>query len=304
MNKSVSIWFEAFRPKTLPLALISITTGSALAYSNGHFSFIILLLALATATLLQILSNLANDYGDSLKGTDNEHRLGPERAIQMGHVSKDEMKKAIAINVVFTLVFGLALVLYSLDNIANILAFLGLGALAIISAIAYTVGQKPYGYMGLGDLSVFIFFGLLGVAGTFFLHSGYIDFSVFIPATGSGLLAAGVLNINNLRDIDNDRACGKHTVAVFLGEMQAKYYHLLLIWTAFATFAGYLLHTSSVWLMLPFLLSAVVIGKHAKAVMHATAPIQIAPMLPVIVKCAVITNVLFSLIVIAQTLTR
>ena len=304
MNKSVSIWLDAFRPKTLPLALVSIITGSALAHANGHFSCIIMLLALVTATLLQILSNLANDYGDTQKGTDNEYRLGPARAMQQGHVSAAEMKKAILINILFTLASGLALVLYSLDSLTNILAFLGLGALAIISAIAYTVGQKPYGYMGLGDISVFIFFGLLGVAGTFFLHTGYIDVSIFIPATASGLLAAGVLNINNMRDIDNDRACGKHTFAVRLGETRAKHYHLLLIWTAFIIFATYLFYTSSVWLVLPFCLSAAIIAKHGNAVLHTTAPVQIAPMLPVVVKCAVITNILFSLIVIAHTLTR
>ena len=186
----------------------------------------------------------------------------------------------------------------------SFLAFLGLGALAVISAIAYTVGQKPYGYIGLGDLSVFIFFGLLGVAGTFFLHTGYLDVSIFIPATASGLLAAGVLNINNMRDIDNDRACGKHTFAVRLGVARAKRYHLLLIWTAFIVFAGYLAYTASMWLVLPFGLSAAVIARHGNAVRHTTAPVQIAPMLPVIVKCAVITNVLFSLLVIAQTMTR
>jgi 1,4-dihydroxy-2-naphthoate octaprenyltransferase len=303
MNKSVSIWLEAFRPKTLPLALVSIITGSTLAHANGHFSLIIMLLSLVTATLLQILSNLANDYGDALQGTDNEHRLGPVRAMQQG-VSAKDMRTAITINVVFTLITGLTLILYSLDSLANILAFLGLGALAVIAAIAYTVGQKPYGYIGLGDLSVFIFFGLLGVAGTFFLHTGYLDVSVFIPATASGLLAAGVLNINNMRDIENDRACGKHTFAVRLGEIRAKRYHLFLIWAAFIIFTAYLLHTSSIWLVLPFLLSAAVIGRHGKAVLHTTEPVQIAPMLPVIVKCAVVTNILFSLLVIAQTMTR
>ncbi|PJC85649.1 1,4-dihydroxy-2-naphthoate polyprenyltransferase [Vibrio sp. HA2012] len=303
MNKSVSIWLEAFRPKTLPLALVSIITGSALAHANGHFSLIIMLLALITATLLQILSNLANDYGDAQKGTDNEHRLGPVRAMQQG-VTSQEMRTAIIINITVTLVSGLALVLYSLDSLTNILTFLSLGALAVIAAIAYTVGQKPYGYLGLGDLSVFIFFGLLGVAGTFFLHTGYLDISVFIPATASGLLAAGVLNINNMRDIDNDRACGKHTFAVRLGELRAKHYHLILIWTAFTIFAAYLLYMAGFWLLLPFIPAAAVIARHGHAVLHTTAPVQIAPMLPVIVKCAVITNILFSLIVISQTLTR
>ncbi|WP_375751708.1 1,4-dihydroxy-2-naphthoate polyprenyltransferase [Vibrio sp. HN007] len=305
MNKSLSIWLDAARPKTLPLALVSILTGSSLAHSDGRFSFPIMLLALLTATLLQILSNLANDYGDAQKGTDNENRLGPTRALQSGAVTQEEMKKAIVLNIVFTIAAGIALIFYSLDSLTNILAFLGLGLLAIISAIAYTMGDKPYGYVGLGDLSVFIFFGLLGVGGTYFLHTGSVDWTIAAPALGCGLLAVAVLNVNNMRDIDNDRECGKRTVAVRLGEQCAKVYHLVLIWVAFAAFAGYLtLNSSQLWFVVPFLLSAAVIGKHGKAVLSSESPVQIAPMLPVIVKCAVITNILFSLMVVAQTLAR
>lgn len=305
MNKSLSIWLDAARPKTLPLALVSITTGSSLAHADGNFSLAVMLLALLTATLLQILSNLANDYGDAQKGTDNDQRLGPTRAIQSGAVSLPEMKKAILLNIAFTLLAGLALILYSLDSLTNILAFLGLGVLAIISAIAYTVGDKPYGYVGLGDLSVFIFFGLLGVGGTYFLHTGAITASPLIPALGCGLLAVAVLNVNNMRDIDNDRECGKRTVAVRLGERCAKIYHLTLIWSAFAAFTLYLLsHTTQLWILIPFLFSAAVIARHGKAVLASRSPVQIAPMLPAIVKCAVITNILFSLVVVAQTLAR
>lgn len=218
MKQSLNIWLDAARPKTLPLALVTITTGSSLAYSNGQFSFEIMLLAMITAILLQILSNLANDYGDAQQGTDNEARLGPTRAMQSGAVTQGEMKKAIGINIALTILSGLALIFYSLDSLTNIVAFLGLGLLAILSSIAYTMGSKPYGYVGLGDLSVFIFFGLLGVGGTYFLHTGSLSAAIFIPAIGCGLLAVAVLNINNMRDIDNDRACGKKTVAVRLGE--------------------------------------------------------------------------------------
>ncbi|GHX84699.1 1,4-dihydroxy-2-naphthoate octaprenyltransferase [Vibrio cholerae] len=189
MNNSVQIWLDAARPKTLPLALISILTGSALAFSAGNFHWLIAVLALLTATLLQILSNLANDYGDAVKGTDNHARLGPMRAIQSGAVSLSDMKRAMAINVILTMVSGLALVLYAFDNLQNILIFIGLGVLAILAAIAYTVGNKPYGYVGLGDLSVFLFFGLLGVSGSFFLHTGYIEWSLLLPSLGCGLLA-------------------------------------------------------------------------------------------------------------------
>ncbi len=305
MKQSIAIWLDAARPKTLPLALVSITTGSSLAYASGHFSFAITLLALITAIFLQILSNLANDFGDAEKGTDNDNRLGPTRAMQSGAVSVKEMKKAIIINIGLTIITGLALVFYSLDSLSNILTFIGLGLLAILSSIAYTVGSKPYGYVGLGDLSVFIFFGLLGVGGTFFLHTGYLDVDILVPAIGCGLLAVAVLNINNMRDIENDEACGKKTIAVRLGQQSAKYYHVTLIGTAFFSYVYYLYsHTTTPWIVVPFFLSAITLIKHAREVLDSSSPVLIAPMMPTIVKCASITNILFSLIVVAQTLTR
>lgn len=304
MNNSLRIWFDAARPKTLPLALVSIFTGSALAFSSGRFSPAVALLALVTATLLQILSNLANDYGDAVQGTDNDKRLGPMRAIQSGDVSLADMKQAILINIVLTIIAGLGLVLYALDSLQSILAFIALGVLAMAAAIAYTVGNKPYGYVGLGDLSVFIFFGLLGVSGTYFLHTGYIEWSLFLPSLGCGLLAVAVLNVNNMRDIENDAECGKLTVAVRLGQQRAKQYHFLLLAGALVSFGGYLLMQSKpVWISLPFLLSLVIVTRHSRAVWATQKPAQIAPMLPAIVKCSLVTNLLFVGVVIAQTLT-
>jgi len=303
MKQSLRIWLDAARPKTLPLALVSILTGSVLAYSTQQFSFAVALLAFLTATLLQILSNLANDYGDAVKGTDNEQRLGPMRAIQSGEVTQADMKHAIIINVLLTIASGLALVLYALDSLHSILAFIGLGVLAIAAAIAYTVGNKPYGYVGLGDISVFIFFGLLGVAGTYFLHTGVVAPSLVLPAIGCGLLAVAVLNINNMRDIENDEVCGKRTVAVRLGQKKAKQYHTILLVGAMLAFIVYLLlQPGPVWISLPFLLSMLVVYKHGKAVWMAEQPAQIAPMMPVIVKCSLVTNLLFAGVVIAQTL--
>ncbi|PAU35534.1 1,4-dihydroxy-2-naphthoate polyprenyltransferase [Vibrio coralliilyticus] len=303
MKQSLRIWLDAARPKTLPLALVSILTGSVLAYSTHQFSWMIAILAFLTATLLQILSNLANDYGDAVKGTDNDKRLGPMRAIQSGAVTQADMKQAIVINIVLTMLAGLALVFYALDSLQSILAFIGLGVLAIVAAIAYTVGNKPYGYVGLGDVSVFIFFGLLGVAGTFFLHTGIVAPLLVLPAIGCGLLAVAVLNINNMRDIENDEECGKRTVAVRLGQKNAKHYHTMLLAGAVIAFIVYLLlQPVPVWLSLPFLLSVLVIYKHGKAVWQAEQPAQIAPMMPVIVKCSLVTNLLFAGVVIAQTL--
>ncbi|MBF9001825.1 1,4-dihydroxy-2-naphthoate polyprenyltransferase [Vibrio nitrifigilis] len=304
MNNSLHIWLDAARPKTLPLALVSILTGSALAFSTGHFSWPVALLSLLTATLLQILSNLANDYGDAVKGTDNDKRLGPMRALQSGAVTLKDMKQAIYINIVLTVVAGLGLVLYALDSFESIIAFIGLGVLAMAAAIAYTVGNKPYGYVGLGDLSVFIFFGLLGVSGTYFLHTGHIDGALFLPALGCGLLAVAVLNINNMRDIENDAECGKRTVAVRLGQDLAKRYHFVLLAGAVVAFACYLLMQGKpVWISVPFLLSLISVTKHSRELWATQQPAEIAPMLPVIVKCSIITNLLFVGVVIAQTLT-
>lgn len=305
MNNSLRIWVDAARPKTLPLALVSILTGSVLAFSVGSWSWPVTGLALLTATLLQILSNLANDYGDALKGTDNEQRLGPMRAIQSGAVSLADMKQAMIINVLLTIVSGLALVFYALDSARSIAAFLALGVLAILAAIAYTVGNKPYGYVGLGDVSVFIFFGLLGVSGSYFLHAGQIEWRLLLPSLGCGLLAVSVLNINNMRDIENDALCGKRTVVVRLGQQRAKIYHLLLLVGALCAFASYLLlQDRSAWLSVPFLFSLIVLFEHGQAVYRASQPVQMAPLLPNAVKCALVTNVLFIAVVIAQTILR
>ncbi|MDW2035210.1 1,4-dihydroxy-2-naphthoate polyprenyltransferase, partial [Vibrio sp. 665] len=299
MKQSLQIWLEAARPKTLPLALVSILTGSVLAYSAGHFSLTIAIMAFATATLLQILSNLANDYGDAVKGTDNENRLGPQRAMQTGAVSAKQMKQAIIFNIVLTAISGLVLVFYALSSPESIITFIGLGILAIIAAIAYTMGSKPYGYVGLGDISVFLFFGLLGVSGTYFLHTGHVDTTLFLPALGCGLLAVAVLNINNMRDIENDSECGKRTVAVRLGQHKAKQYHFILLGGAILAFAAYLLiQDKPLWISLPFLLSVYVVIHHGKAVWDTEKPAQIAPMLPVIVKCSLVTNVLVATLVV------
>ncbi|MBU2896978.1 1,4-dihydroxy-2-naphthoate polyprenyltransferase [Vibrio hepatarius] len=303
MKKSLDIWLNAARPKTLPLAFVSISTGSALAYSSHQASLVIALLAFLTATLLQILSNLANDYGDTVKGTDNHMRLGPVRALQSGAVTRAYMKQAIMITILLTVLSGLALIFYALDSLNNILAFIVLGILAIIAAVAYTVGNKPYGYAGLGDIAVFLFFGLLGVIGTFFLHTGLVTPLLGLPAIGCGLLAVAVLNINNMRDIENDKECGKRTVAVRLGSHNAKQYHALLLVGSLLAFISYLiLQPVSLWFSFPFLLSPFMIYKHGKSVWDTQRPKQIAPMMPVIVKCSLVTNLLFAGVVIAQTL--
>lgn len=227
-------WIQAFRLRTLALALSSIAMGAFLAAFFGGFKWEVSILAGVTTIFLQILSNLANDYGDAQKGTDSENRIGPERTVQSGKISKQAMRSAIILFVSLSLISGIVLIYYGtlgLDRRVGLL-FLVLGLSAIAAAILYTVGKKSYGYSGLGDLFVFIFFGLLAVLGTYFLNTQVLRWDIFLPAASLGFLSSGVLNLNNLRDIENDLNSGKITIAVRLGVLGAKKYHILLIVTA------------------------------------------------------------------------
>ncbi|ELR63965.1 1,4-dihydroxy-2-naphthoate octaprenyltransferase [Photobacterium marinum] len=261
---------------------------------QGSFSALVAGLALLTALLLQILSNLANDYGDAVKGTDNNERLGPQRAIQSGLVTPTAMRKAMIINIIMTIVSGLSLIFIACNNLQDMFGFMLLGLMAIAASIAYTVGNKPYGYRGLGDLSVLMFFGWLGVAGTYYLQAGQIDSVIMLPATACGLLAVGVLNINNLRDIDNDRACGKLTLAVRMGPDWGRKYHLFLLagsMLCLSLFAALELHSPFGWL---FALSLPLLFKHGKQVLQSADGAALRPMMATMVKCALLTNLLFA----------
>jgi 1,4-dihydroxy-2-naphthoate polyprenyltransferase len=226
-----SAWIEAARLKTLPLALASPLMGSFLAWSEGSFRWVVFIFATLTTLLLQVLSNFANDYGDFASGADNEERIGPRRLVQSGEISPTQMKKGITATIILALLSGLSLIWFGArakDNLI-ILTFLILGIGAIVAAIKYTVGKNPYGYRGLGDISVFLFFGLIGVLGTHFLHTGSFNPWHALPASAIGLLSAGVLNLNNLRDYESDKKAHKRTIVVWLGNQRAKYYHLALI---------------------------------------------------------------------------
>lgn len=183
---------------------------------------------------MQILSNLANDYGDGIKGTDNQNRIGPERAIQSGKISPPAMLKAIRINIFVSIVLALSLILvaFGFENIWLSVFFIALGMASVIAAMKYTIGDNAYGYKGLGDVFVFIFFGLVSVIGGYVLYTKTIDFVVFLPAFTVGLLSMGVLNLNNMRDIISDEKSNKNTLAVKLGQKKVKIYHTLLIVSA------------------------------------------------------------------------
>jgi 1,4-dihydroxy-2-naphthoate octaprenyltransferase len=227
---SIKSWVKAMRLRTLPLAVSSTLAGSFVAIADKKYEAVIIALAILTTLLLQILSNLANDLGDSLKGTDNQNRVGPQRAVQSGEISVKEMIRGVAVVSFLTLLSGISLIFTGLGSFSwEVLFFLALGVVSIIAALKYTLGKSAYGYRGLGDLFVFIFFGLLGVLGTYYLNAKELHASVWLMAASVGFLSTGVLNLNNMRDIENDKASGKMTVAVNLGKSRARLYHILLI---------------------------------------------------------------------------
>lgn len=256
MNGTVQAWVSAARPRTLPLALSSIWLGSFLAAFYGDFKWQVVIWASVTTIFLQILSNLANDYGDSVHGADSEHRQGPQRAVQAGLISAGAMRAAMVAFGMLSLFSGLYLLYSSVGfNWQVFLFFLALGLLAIVAAITYTSGSRPYGYAGLGDISVFLFFGLVAVLGSFYLHTEWLRWELLLPACSSGLFSTAVLNLNNIRDISSDKLAGKLSVPVRIGRERAVQYHAFLLLAGLAAALIYvLLEYRSAWQLL-FLLS-------------------------------------------------
>ncbi len=293
-NPPISSWIKAFRLRTLPLALSSILMGSFVAIHDQRYSWLVIALAAVTTILLQILSNLANDYGDSQKGTDNVNRLGPQRTVQSGEIKPVKMKKAIIFFVMLSLVSGVLLLYYAFsDDFLSALLFLLLGVGAIAAAIKYTVGKGAYGYYGLGDLFVFLFFGLAGVVGTYYLNARVLEWDVFLPAVSLGFLSMGVLNLNNMRDIDNDIKSGKRTLAARLGLQKAKIYHTLLVVGAMITAGVYvMLNYRTPWNLL-FLISAIPLLKDLLAVMSTSEQVLLDPYLKKLALSTLLFTILF-----------
>jgi 1,4-dihydroxy-2-naphthoate octaprenyltransferase len=241
--------------------------GAFLAASVNAFRWDIFLLCATTTVFLQILSNLANDYGDSVHGADSAGRKGPVRAVQSGAISSQQMLRAVLGFVFLCLCSGVALLLVSFGlNWNAILFFLGLGVLSIVAAIAYTVGKKPYGYAGLGDFSVLIFFGFVGVMGSFYLFTQQLSWREALPALSCGFFSMGVLNVNNIRDIESDRNAGKYSIPVRIGRENSVRYHWALIIGGLACALLYtILEFRSAWQLL-FLASAPLFIYNAAAV--------------------------------------
>lgn len=274
-------WFEAARLRTLPLSVSGILVGSFYAFSQQKetYNWAILGFALLTTLGLQILSNFANDYGDGVKGTDNENRIGPKRAIQSGAITIKAMKQGIIITSILTLVAAIVLIYLSFgkDNFGYSLFFFFLGLASITAAIKYTVGGSAYGYRGLGDVFVFVFFGLVSVIGCYFLFAKQIDSLIILPAITIGLLSVAVLNLNNMRDQASDALSGKNTLVVKMGPQKAKIYHYSIIITAlFLTLLFAILYGFKP-LQYLFLIAYVPFIMHLKTVAKNTVPRDLDP---------------------------
>ena len=275
-------WIQAFRLRTLPLALSNTIIGSCLAAADDKFRWSIFGLAALTTVLLQIMSNMANDYGDFVNGKDTAERIGPKRMVQSGEITPKTMLRGIMVIGILCAVSGVSIILIGTAgmDITNLLIFGILGLAAIAAAIKYTVGKNPYGYRGLGDIFVFIFFGLVGVIGTYFLHTQSFRWDLLLPASSIGFLSVGVLNMNNMRDYEQDKKAGKRTIVVAMGEKNAAYYHLFLVAGAVVLTIIYtLLNYHSLWQWL-FVLSFPLLFLNLKKVFTYKNALELYPELP------------------------
>ncbi|MGO4912974.1 1,4-dihydroxy-2-naphthoate octaprenyltransferase [Leeuwenhoekiella sp. W20_SRS_FM14] len=293
----VKAWISAARLRTLPLSVSGILVGSALAYNTGAFRWSIFVLALLATLGFQILSNFANDYGDGVKGTDNHERIGPARAMQSGLLTANQLKSGIVFTAVLTSLLSLALIYtaFGSDKFVQSLIFFLLGLSAILAAVKYTVGRGAYGYRGLGDFFVFIFFGLVAVVGTYYMYTLELRRVVFLPALTIGFLSMAVLNLNNMRDRLSDSRVKKNTLAVILGEKKAKIYHYSLIGGAFlATLIFFQLTNTFKYSAIAFVVF-IPLAKHIKVVKENHSPALLDPQLKKVALATFFFSILFTL---------
>ncbi len=294
---NIKAYIASFRLRTLPLALSTVLMGNTLAAFHQVYHWRVGIFAFVTTIFLQVLSNVANDYGDAVSGADTAERIGPERMVVSGKITLKAMKKTVIVFSFLSFVSGILLIYsgnFSLFGFKSwLLLLIGFGAIA--SAIKYTVGKNPYGYRGYGDIFVFIFFGWVAVIGTFFLHAGIIKYELFLPATAIGLLSIGVLNLNNLRDVDTDKKTGKITLIVKRGTKWGNYYHLLLLVGAMLCMVIYNMffcYTYWQWLVLlvfPLFIKGVV------TVFKNDDPVKLYPELKKLAMATFFMSVLFSI---------
>lgn len=294
-------WIHAARLRTLPLSVAGIITGSAVAFALGKWNGTVFALALCTTLLFQILSNLANDLGDTLKGADNANRVGPTRAVQSGAISPKTMRNAVILVSLLSFIAALLLI-YVGSQLLSQTALIGYVLLAIAcitAAILYTVGKKAYGYNGMGDLFVFLFFGLVSVIGVYPLFGNELSWIIILPAITIGNYSTAVLNLNNMRDQENDALVGKNTVVVKWGNENAKKYHALLFIIGFLSWVSFLILTNNTIgfiSLLPFILFL----KHLKFVRNNTIPKSLDGELKKVALGTFFTSVLYFISVIIQ----
>ena len=297
----IKAWLHAARLRTLPLSLSGIIVGTGLAAVLDAYNGQIFAFALLTTIGFQVLSNFANDLGDSQKGTDNAQRVGPARAIQSGQLTARQMKIGMWLVGIFSLLSAFYLIKLSIPNLSTtaIYTYVILVILCIAAAITYTVGKNAYGYRGLGDIMVFIFFGLVSVIGVFMLFGEAFEWIVLFPAITIGLWSTAVLNLNNLRDIENDSRMNKRTMVVKLGFQKAKFYHVFLISFGMATwfFTVYLLAISAMnyWLFIA-LLPSVGFALHLRNVVQNTEPSRLDPELKKVALLTFFSSILFAIL--------
>ena len=275
---NIKSWISAARLRTLPLSISGIIVGSSLGFVEPLWESSIFWLAIVTTIGFQVLSNFANDYGDGIKGTDQD-RVGEQRLVASGIISPKQMIRAMVLTAIATLLIAIILIYkaFGNDHFLLSLLFFGLGLVSIIAAIKYTVGNKAYGYSGFGDVFVFLFFGLLSVCGSYFLYTKQLNVFVFLPAASIGMLSAGVLNLNNMRDRISDEKSGKNTLVVKIGDEFAKYYHYYLIVGSFLfALLFVMIHFESAKQFL-FVIAYVPIFKHLITVYKNKNPQELDP---------------------------
>jgi 1,4-dihydroxy-2-naphthoate octaprenyltransferase len=295
----IKAWLHAARLRTLPLSLSGIIVGTGLAAVLDAYNGQIFAFALLTTIGFQVLSNFANDLGDSQKGTDNAQRVGPARAIQSGQLTARQMKIGMWLVGIFSLLSAFYLIKLSIPNLSTtaIYTYVILAILCIAAAITYTVGKNAYGYRGLGDIMVFIFFGLVSVIGVFMLYGEAFEWIVLFPAISIGLWSTAVLNLNNLRDIHNDAQMNKRTMVVKLGFNKAKYYHVFLVSFGMATwfFTIYLLAVSAMnYYLFIALLPSLGFALHLQKVVQNTEPASLDPELKKVALLTFFSSILFA----------
>ena len=290
----IKSWIHAARLRTLPLSLSGIIVGSFVAYKQGFWDMRIFSLAMLTTLFLQILSNFANDLGDSFKGADNENRVGPIRAVQSGKITQKGMAVGTVIMSALSLSTAIPLIMIGSNGMhSSVLGvYIILALLSVLAAVTYTVGKKAYGYNGMGDVMVFIFFGLVSVLGVYSLYSKQFDWTLLGLAFGIGLLSIAVLNLNNMRDHENDKLVNKRTIVVSMGFEKAKKYHTSLIVGSFIGILVFIVMNEWWWSLIS-LLPYIVLIKHLNKVWKTHVPQTLDPELKKVALSTFAISILF-----------